>query len=124
MTAEPNAAERRVLESVLAEARARAAAALVGLDAEFAGIVASASMANIDDEHDPEGSTIAFERAQVVALRRQAEWDLAALDGAQARLADGTWSTCARCGGPIPYERLLAVPTTSLCVACATTSPR
>ena len=55
--------------------------------------------------------------------RQQAERDLAALNGAQLRLDAGTYATCGRCGGPIPYERLLAVPTTSRCVACAAIDP-
>jgi DnaK suppressor protein len=117
------AAERDALDALIAAERARTVTMLAALEAEFAGIVASASTANIDDEHDPEGSTIAFERAQVAALRQQAERDLIALDEARVRLASGTYATCGRCGGSIPYERLLAVPTTSRCVACAAIAP-
>jgi len=72
-----------------------------------------------DDEHDPEGSTIAYERAQVSALVDQAKEDLKALDVAAQRVADGTATTCDRCGGPIVTERLMAVPTTVVCVVCA-----
>lgn len=111
--------ERASLEAAVAAARASTVAAIASLEADFDGIVVSASMANIDDEHDPEGATIAFERAQVAALLRQATHDLAALDGARARLEAGTYTTCARCGAAIPSERLLAVPTTSRCVTCA-----
>jgi DnaK suppressor protein len=35
---------------------------------DFDGIVESSVDANIDDEHDPEGPTVAFERAQLAAL--------------------------------------------------------
>src|SRR5215217_8841233 len=46
---------------------------IIGLRREFAEVV-EASEANIaDDEHDPEGSTIAYERTQISALIRQAE---------------------------------------------------
>lgn len=44
-------------------------------------------MTSTDDEHDPEGTTIAFERAQVRSLLDQAKTDRAALQDATARLA-------------------------------------
>jgi len=72
-----------------------------------------------DDEHDPEGSTIAYERAQVSALVDQAKEDLKALDVAAQRVADGTATMCDRCRGTIAVERLIALPTTVVCVSCA-----
>jgi RNA polymerase-binding transcription factor DksA len=38
---------------------------------------------------------------------------------ALARIANGTYGTCAKCGGPIPAKRLEAMPTATECVACA-----
>ncbi|HEX6425967.1 MAG TPA: TraR/DksA C4-type zinc finger protein, partial [Acidimicrobiales bacterium] len=63
--------------------------------------------------------TIAYERAQVLALLRQARADLAQLDAAAQRLDEGGGTRCASCGAPIGLERLLALPATSTCVACA-----
>ena len=63
--------ESDVRDRLHAERRAtldRIEAMRVDLD----GIVAAASGANNDDEHDPEGSTIAYERAQVGALLGEA----------------------------------------------------
>jgi DnaK suppressor protein len=40
------------------------------------------------------------------------------IDLALQRLDDGTYDVCARCGGKIPVERLLAKPSASLCVTC------
>ena len=37
---------------------------------------------------------------------------------ALARLDDGTYGICEECGAAIPRERLEALPTASLCVAC------
>jgi len=37
------------------------------------------------------------------------------VDGALARLADGTYGRCATCGEPIPDERLAATPTAATC---------
>ena len=88
------------------------------LTREFDAIVSASAEANLDDEHDPEGATVGFERAQVLALLLTAPRHLAALDVALARdeLVDGR---CAGCGEPIAPERLDALPATTLCVRCA-----
>jgi RNA polymerase-binding protein DksA len=103
----------------LAEEREHLLAQLATLRADFAGIVEATRSANADDEHDPEGSTIAFERSQVGAHIRQAEEHLADIENALARIEAGTYGTCARCGEPIPEGRLDARPTATTCVGCA-----
>jgi DnaK suppressor protein len=92
---------------------------VAGLEREFSQIVAASQADNADDEHDPEGATIAFERQHVAALLAQARDHLTAIDGALARLDAGTYGYCERCGQPIPPERLAARPTATRCVACA-----
>ena len=66
--------------------RRRTLARLADLTGDYAGIVEASRDSNADDEHDPEGATIAFERSQVGALVRQAERHLAEVDAALARL--------------------------------------
>ena len=92
---------------------------LRALAAEFDGIVVASLGANSDDEHDPEGATIAFERERTAALRAQAEAHLDGIDRALARLAEGKYGACRSCGRPIAVERLRAIPVTELCIACA-----
>lgn len=83
------------------------------------GAVVDASRdSNADDEHDPEGATIAFERAQVDALTKDTVARLTAVDAAFARLDAGTYGVCAVCGRPIPDARLEALPTATTCVTC------
>lgn len=72
-----------------------------------------------DDEHDPEGVTIGFERAQLQGLLAGARRDLEALDRAAHRLAGGTYGRCLICDEPIPDARLEALPATETCLACA-----
>jgi DnaK suppressor protein len=72
-----------------------------------------------DDEHDPEGMTIGFERAQLLGLLAGARNDVGALDRAADRIAAGTYGVCLRCGGLIPEERLEALPAAETCLACA-----
>ena len=60
---------RRHRARLLAErAQARSDSAERPADREFRNLVDAGDGTNIDDEHDPEGATIAFERAQVAAL--------------------------------------------------------
>ncbi|KRF37214.1 TraR/DksA family transcriptional regulator [Nocardioides sp. Soil805] len=101
--------------------RATVLARLAALTGDHDAIVAASLDTNADDEHDPEGATIAFERSQVGALVAQAREHLAEIDRAVARLDDGSYGTCERCGEPIPVARLEARPTARRCVRCATT---
>lgn len=100
----------------LDEARRAAVTLLQGLRSDFGSIVEASADSNADDEHDPEGSTIAFERAQVVALIEQAEQRLSEIEAAQGRINNETYGTCEVCGEPIVVGRLQARPTARTCV--------
>jgi RNA polymerase-binding transcription factor DksA len=106
-------------ETRLQAERAGTLRSIAALRGDVAAIVDSASSTSGDDEHDPEGATIGFERAQAQSLLARAEARLVELDAALQRTADGSYGTCARCGRPIPAERLDARPEATLCVACA-----
>ncbi len=99
--------------------RAAVLAQIDALTAEFDAVVAASRASNADDEHDPEGATIAFERQQVVALLEAARRRLADVDAALARRAAGGYGRCESCGGPIGAERLAARPSARTCIACA-----
>jgi DnaK suppressor protein len=72
-----------------------------------------------DDEHDPEGATIGFERAQVVSLVAAARAHLGEIEAAEARVRDERFGRCEGCGGSIAPERLVARPTARSCMRCA-----
>ncbi len=103
---------------LLAAERADTLARLSGLEREFAGIVESSGSAGTDDEHDPEGATVGYERARVASLLAAARARLTRLDQAADRLEAGAYGACGRCGRPIPIERLVAHPAAVTCVAC------
>lgn len=107
------------LRGLLEDERVQAAASVSSLSADLEAIVASADLTATDDEHDPEGHTIAFERSQTAALLASARQRLAEVDEALARLAAGGYGRCERCGEPVPVERLLARPAARTCVPCA-----
>jgi RNA polymerase-binding transcription factor DksA len=104
---------------VLLGERERARLRVAALEREFAGLAEAASAAGTDDEHDPEGATLAFERQHAAALLEAAREQVAAVDDALRRLAEGRYGVCERCGQPIGAERLAARPSAVTCVRCA-----
>ena len=99
--------------------RAQVVARLAALTGDYDAVVAASLDTNADDEHDPEGATIAFERSQIGALVGQARSHLAEIAAAAERLAAGTYGICEACGRPIPPGRLEARPTARRCVTCS-----
>ena len=104
---------------MLAAERERTLAQIAALTSERDEIASAREMANTDDEHDPEGATIAFEHARLGALLEQARDHLAAIEHAEKRLRDGVLEQCEVCGSPIPRARREARPTATTCIACA-----
>ena len=94
------------------EARAR----LESMTGDLESLFAASAGSNADDEHDPEGQTIAYERAQVSALMQGAQERLASIEAAAIRLQQGTYGICEVCREPIPAVRLEARPTAQTCV--------
>ena len=99
--------------------RAAVQGRLARADDDLVALVAASRDSNADDEHDPEGQTIAYERAQLSASAAWARGRLAEVDAALDRLAAGTYGVCEVCGEPIPEGRLVARPTTRTCIAHA-----
>ncbi|MGH3237139.1 MAG: TraR/DksA family transcriptional regulator [Streptosporangiaceae bacterium] len=109
------ATAHEVLLAEQALARQRVAA----LEREFTGLAEAASSAGTDDEHDPEGATLAFERQHAAALLEAAREQVTAVDAALQRLAAGRYGVCERCGRPIGEGRLAARPAALTCIRCA-----
>jgi len=105
---------RGALEADLARAQAR----LTALTGDHSAIVDASVGSNADDEHDPEGATIAFERSQVESLVRQALAHVVEVEAALARVDDATYGVCEACGRQIPRARLEARPVARRCVGC------
>lgn len=103
------------VRAVLTAAARDAAEQLAAITRQLASVVE----ASAGDEHDPEGATIAFERAQLGFLREQAVTRGNEIDLALARLEAGSYGVCVRCGNPISRERLDARPASATCIACA-----
>ena len=107
------------VRDVLAAERARVVGRIAELRRELDRLIQDSVGANADDEHDPEGATIAFERAQLSSLLEAGERRLREIDRTVASLDAGTYGQCERCGQPIGAERLAARPSATTCVTCA-----
>ncbi len=70
------------------------------------------------DEEGGEGGTANVDREIDLYLSAQARATVAEIDRALAKIDDGTYGVCERCGQPIPEARLEALPYAALCVAC------
>ena len=68
------------------------------------------------DDHIADSATDTYMRELDGGLEENAEHLLDEVNGALARLDDGTYGSCTTCGGQIPDERLEAIPWASLCL--------
>ncbi|MFI6144553.1 TraR/DksA family transcriptional regulator [Streptomyces sp. NPDC051109] len=107
------------LRERLEVSRASTCAQIAALKRDFDGIVEANALVAVDDEHDPEGSSTAFERAHVAALLSRAAEHLQEIDRALDRLERGEYGWCEGCGERIAAARLEARPEASACVRCA-----
>jgi DnaK suppressor protein len=87
-----------LLEShaLLVEQRAALCAHLTQLTHDMTVLIEASRDSNADDEHDPEGQTIAFERAQLSAMTDQTREHLQEVDAAIERIAVERMG-CAKC---------------------------
>jgi len=99
--------------------RLRTVQQLTSLSRDFDAVVEASKDSNADDEHDPDGATVAFERSQVDSLLQQARRHLDEIDDAQLRLDEGSYGVCESCGRPIAAARLEARPVARTCIECA-----
>lgn len=101
---------------LLQEERRRKLALLPALRQDITSVAAARQDSNVDDEHDPEGATIAFELSQASALLEQSRAGLAQIEAALSRIEDGSYGICQACGEEIADGRLEARPWTPYCI--------
>lgn len=116
----------RLAESTLAkfrrllEAQQQSTLLTVSASERNMGLISDARKdSSTDDEHDPEGVTLAYERSQESAIVELAARRLAATSDALAKLDTGTYGVCESCGRDIAVARLEARPEATLCIDCA-----
>jgi DnaK suppressor protein len=103
----------------LAAEREETADRIAALERQVGWLAEQQALETHDDEHDPEGVTVAVQRAQLLGLLVGARRDLAALGRAADRWAGGVYGRCVRCGRDIGEARLEALPAAETCILCA-----
>jgi RNA polymerase-binding transcription factor DksA len=110
--------------ALLREERAELLGRIEHFDADMALMFEASRDSNADDEHDPEGQTIAYERSQLSAMTGSAREQLREIEAALERVRAGTYGVCEVCGRPIAAGRLEARPTARTCVEHAPSAGR
>ena len=70
-----------------------------------------------------DGTTEAVDRINTTAAARSLAASLGDVGRAMAKLEEGTYGRCDRCGRAIPEERLAAIPWAASCVGCGAPRP-
>ena len=69
---------------------------------------------------DSEDQAIELENQEALEVIEKTETtEIHQIEAALNRISDGTYGTCAKCGGPIDPRRLKALPTAATCVSCS-----
>ncbi len=67
---------------------------------------------------DPAASWIDYD-TEPHAMNDGVRRELAEIDAALLRIAEGRYGTCLHCGGPMGLQRLRAIPEARYCLACS-----
>jgi DnaK suppressor protein len=89
-----------------------------------AGAAALAALVEERDSEPLERAQEAGLRAALVHLGERERLELAQVDAALDRVADGSYGRCLLCSRTVPVARLRALPATPHCVACAAAAER
>ncbi len=104
-----------VVLTVLAEKRAELEGELAELSAPPSDQGAISFGKRVGD-----GTSAAVERLSQVAAHDRLRATLATVVRAQAKVSEGSYGRCDRCGAPIGAERLAALPWATRCIAHTT----
>jgi DnaK suppressor protein len=76
------------------------------------------------DEENADAGTFTFERERDLSIENNVRDLMGKIDRALARMGDGTYGICSRCGKPIEKARLRALPYADLCIKDAQAQSR
>ena len=112
--------------TALVDERARIESAIEYLHRETPGSLEDETDEVIggSDNHLGDAASGTLDREIDSTLEGHSEQVLGHIDAALARIEDGTFGTCTKCGTQIPEERLEARPWASLCIDCQRAADR
>ena len=122
MPTQPHLSQRSLerLARQLCERRRVAAEMVEAFCAEAREVHLTADNSDRLDSESPVGTA----SDESFALAARASALVTEVDRALTRLASGGYGYCQECGGTIPYQRLRAVPATTMCFHCRDRTPR
>jgi DnaK suppressor protein len=103
---------------LLQEERQRVVDAIEYLHKENPGSIEDETEDETTDDHIAETATATLDREIDYTLEENSENVLSYIDGALARIEQGTYGTCVNCRKPISEERLAAIPWATQCIDC------
>ena len=104
-------------QQLLTEERKRVVDAIDNIHAENPGsMVEETEEISFQGNHLGDVASATFDREMASTLEDNSTHVLAEIDAALARIENGTYGVCARCGQPIGPERLEALPWATLCI--------
>jgi DnaK suppressor protein len=103
---------------LLVEERRRVLDAIEYLHKENPGSIEDETDDETTDDHLAETATATLDREIDYTLEENSENVLSSIEGALARIEQGTYGICVTCGKPISQERLAAIPWATQCIDC------
>jgi RNA polymerase-binding protein DksA len=85
---------------------------------DYGSQVGRGGVESADSEGFADSAHVAAERSEAISFMQRLEGAHAEITAALKRFDEGTYGRCERCDREIPIERLEAVPTATMCVAC------
>jgi DnaK suppressor protein len=110
--------DREVARERLLAERERVVGELDDLQEDLGRSIEDATDEDGIDTHLGDSATETLDREMEQSLEGNAEALLATIDAALARIEDGTYGTCMRCGTQIDAARLNALPRALKCIEC------
>lgn len=103
---------------LLQQERQRVVDAIEYLHKEHPGSIEDETEDETTDNHMAETATATLDREIDYTLEENSEHVLWSIDGALARIEQGTYGTCVSCANRISEERLAALPWVTHCIDC------
>lgn len=110
--------DREALRQRLLLERERLEHEIAELDADLSESLEDSSEESPYDQHMAETAAVTLDREIDLTLQENALASVAQIDRALAKLENGSYGKCDKCGKPIGEDRLQAAPFATLCIDC------
>ena len=110
--------DREALRQRLLQERRRLELEISELDADLSESLEESSEESPYDQHMAETAGVTLDREIDLSLEENTLVSIAQIDRALAKLENGKYGVCDRCGKPIGAERLDVAPFVTLCIEC------